>query len=67
MKNIIDTEVGKFPLMKILKRHYSMDMMLSLLFDSRGVVIQGYNTEEVQILANTIIPIRSTYVRRAYR
>ena len=45
--------------MKILKRHYKVDMMLTLLFDSSEVRIQGYNNEEVQILANTTIPISS--------
>ena len=34
-------------------------MLLTLLFDSKEVIIQGYNTEEVKILANTIIPISS--------
>ena len=33
--------------------------MLTLLSDSKEVIIQGYNAEEVQMVANTIIPISS--------
>ena len=58
-ENIIVIEVGKFPLIKLLKRHSRIDDLLTLIFDSKEVVIQGYNTEEVQMLANTIIPISS--------
>ena len=58
-KNIIIIEVGKFPLMKILNQHYKIDALLTLFFNSKEIAIQGYNTEEVQILANTIIPISS--------
>ena len=59
MENIIVTELENFKLMKILKCHYKIDMMLTLLFDSSGIMIQGYNDEEVQILADTTIPISS--------
>ena len=59
MDNIIDNEVGKFQLMKILKRHCKIDMLLTLSFNSKKVVTQGYYTEEVQMLADTIIPVSS--------
>ena len=59
MENIIIIEVGKFPLMKILNQHYKIDALLTLFFDYEEITMQGFNTEEVQILANTIIPIRS--------
>ena len=51
MDNIIVIEVGKFKLMKILKRHYKIDMMLTLLFTPEEITIQGYNAEKVQMLA----------------
>ena len=58
-ENIIIIEVGKSSLMKVLKQHSRVDDLLTLIFDSKEVVIQGYNTEEVQMLANTIVPISS--------
>ena len=33
MENIIDIEVGKFSLMKILNQHYKKDALLTLFFD----------------------------------
>ena len=46
-ENIIVIEFDKFNLMKILKRHYKLDQLLTSLFDSKEVTIQGYNAEEV--------------------
>ena len=59
MEKIVDIEVGKFQLIKILNQHYKIDALLTLFFTPEEITIQGYNTEEVQMLATTTIPISS--------
>ena len=64
VENIIDIEVSKFPLMKILNQHYKIDALLTLFFTPEEITIQGYNAEEVQMLATTTIPISSFHSYR---
>ena len=59
MENIVDIEVAKFPLMKILNQHYKIDALLTLFFTPEEITVQGYNAKEVQMLATTTIPISS--------
>ena len=66
-ENIIVIELGEFPLMMVLKQHSRIDDLLTLILDSKEIVIHGYNTEEVQMLANTIIPISSFKSYRCQR
>ena len=59
MENIVDIEVGKFPLMKIFIKHYKIDASLILFFTPEEITIQCYNAEEIQMLVTTTIPISS--------
>ena len=63
-KNIIAIELGELQLMKILKRQFKLDKLLNLPFDSKGLIIQGNNTEGVKMLGSTTIPTGSfkTYI-----
>ena len=59
MENIVDIEVSNLPLMKILNQHYKIDALLTLFFTPEEITTQGYNAEEVQMLATATIPINS--------